>query len=135
MIVHGSAGCWQAPTGTAVDIATQNPPIAQVKMGAFPFSGIEDARRGRTVVELQDVAVIDYRLFSELQGSFVKAMAQFVFDEIDRPQIAWIDLTPQEAETIVAISRNIERRFLSRETPVPEEAKHPWGFLRPLPDE
>ncbi|HUX76618.1 MAG TPA: hypothetical protein VMY40_08280 [Anaerolineae bacterium] len=118
-----------------MDIATQNPLIAQVKMGAFPFSGIKDAGRGRTVVELQDVAVIDYRLFSELQGPFVKAMAQFVFDGIDRPQIAWIDLTPQEAETIVAISRNIERRFLSRETPVPEEAKHPWGFLRPLSDE
>jgi hypothetical protein len=99
-----------------VDIATQDPPILQVEMGAFPFSGIEDARKGRTVVELEDVAVIDYRLFSELQGPFVKAMAQFVFDEIDRPQIAWIDLTPQEAETIVAISRNIERRFLSRES-------------------
>jgi hypothetical protein len=104
-------------------------------VGAVAFSACRIPGKGRTVVELQDVAVIDYRLFSELQGPFVKAMAQFVFDEIDRPQIAWIDLTPQEAETIVTMSRNIERRFLSKETPVPEEAKHPWGFLRPLADE
>jgi hypothetical protein len=104
-------------------------------VGAVAFSACRIPGKGRMVVELQDVAVIDYRLFSELQGPFVKAMAQFVFDEIDRPQIAWIDLTRQEAETIVAISRSIERRFLSKETPVPEEAKHPWGFLRPLPDE
>ena len=77
-------------------------------------------------MELKDVNVIDYRLFPELRGPFVKAMAQFVFDETDCPQIAWIDLTPQEAQAIVAISRVIERRFLSHETPVPEEAERPW---------
>ena len=81
-------------------------------------------------MELKDVNVIDYRLFPELRGPFVKAMAQFVFDGTNCPQIAWIDLTPQEAQAIVAISRVIERRFLSRETPVPEEAEHLWD-VRP----
>jgi hypothetical protein len=79
---------------------------------------------------LKDVAIVNYDLFAGLEGPSVQAMAQFVFDELDRPQIAWIDLTPEETQAIAAISRAIERRLLSAETPLPEEIRRPLSFRR-----
>lgn len=81
-------------------------------------------------MKLTDVTVVNYSLLAGLNAPVIRAMAQFVFDELERPQIAWIDLTPAEAQSIAAISSAVERRFLSEQTPVPEEVKHAWGLRR-----
>jgi hypothetical protein len=87
-------------------------------------------RAQEEVVELKDVAVTSFNFYPRLKGPVVQAIVQFTFDEFDTPQITSIDLTPEEREIVLIAARTVEDRFLSKETPIPEEVKSPLGFIR-----
>ena len=86
-------------------------------------------------MKLQDVAINSFVFFVGLKGPEIKAMAQFKFEGVDRSQIVWVDLTPEESQFVVAIARKIEGRLASDEAAIPEaakeEAKRSVGFRTP----
>ncbi len=83
------------------------------------------------MIELKDVAIIDFNFMPGLKGPEIKAMAQFLFEGIEHAQIVWIELLPKEQEILTQVARMIEHRFLAKETPLPEPVKRQIGFEIP----